>query len=109
MFWGLYYHFKVVEHPTISFKFTHWNSAVSNRLRLSPFRPTFWAFNCHAQTAICNGINGLMAHFGRDVPVERETLEAYDGNDIHLDWTASEEEAAGMPRSAKRPGHAKPL
>ena len=96
VFWGLFYHFKVVEHPTISFLHTHWNSAVSNRMRLSPFRPTLWAFNCHAQTVICNGLNGLMAHFGRDVPVTRETIKAYDGNDIHLDWTVKENEESAV-------------
>ena len=91
VFWGLYYHFKVVEHPTVSFLHTHWNMAVTNRMRVPPFSPTVWAFNCHAQTAVCNGLNGLMAFFGRDVPVERETLVAYDGNDIHLDWTVNDQ------------------
>ena len=38
---------------------TVWNMAIMERFHVRPFHPVWWAFNTHAQTVLCNGLNCL--------------------------------------------------
>ena len=96
----IYYFTRVIEKPRYSFnRRSEFLVAIIERLGTPQFRPVIYAFNTHMQTVLCNSLNKLDEMFAPYAKVRRETIEAWDGNLICLDWAASPE-AEALPVEA---------
>ena len=86
--WGLAYYFLYVESPNLRFQRTPWNVHIVEKSKLAKFRfePCFWLLNNHTQTLIGFVLGHLEWWLFEPVRYRRETIKAYDGNDLLLDW-----------------------
>jgi len=96
----IYYFTNVIEKPRYYFnRRSEFLTTIMERLGTPEFRPVFYAFNTHLQTVLCNSLNKLDEMFASYAKVRRETIEAWDGNLVCLDWAASPE-AEALPVEA---------
>ncbi len=86
--WGLAYYFLYIESPNLRFQRTPWNVHIVEKSKLVKFRfePCFWLLNNHTQTLIGFVLGHLEWWLFEPVRYRRETIEAYDGNMLYLDW-----------------------
>ena len=94
--WGLAYYFLYVESPNARFQRTFWNVHIVEKSKLAKirFQPCFWLLNSHTQTIIGFVMGHLEWWLFEPVIYRRETIKAYDGNDLFLDWIEHPDDAA---------------
>lgn len=86
LFWLIYYEMNVPERPQLTFSRTPWNESILERLHIERFRPVPWGVSTHVQTVVCNSINKLNEAMTPYPRYQRETIAAWDGNRVCLDW-----------------------
>jgi predicted alpha/beta-fold hydrolase len=87
-FWLTQYTLHYMEYPHARFQRTFWNVHLveKSRLRRLRFDPIPWLMNTHQQTLVGFVLGHLEWILFNRVTFRRETVQAYDGNDLFLDW-----------------------
>ncbi|KAA0168131.1 hypothetical protein FNF31_00629 [Cafeteria roenbergensis] len=86
LFWAIFYEMNLTERPRLVFSRTPWSQSVLERLHIRRFRPVPWGVSTHVQTVVCNLINRLNESMSPSPKYQRETIPAFDGNVVCLDW-----------------------
>ena len=94
LLWVLWYGAKVREMPLINCRWTQYNLQIVEKAGLGrrPYYPTFWMTNRHASTVLGSVLVELEQILYRKilghqaVRWTRQTLSAFDGKPIYLDW-----------------------
>ncbi|KAH8056948.1 poly(3-hydroxybutyrate) depolymerase [Aureococcus anophagefferens] len=74
--------------PVVSCKRTFWNVAIVEKAGFArrEFKPVFWLTSRHAQTVLAHVLADLSFLLLRPVRWRRESVDTFDGGEVHLDW-----------------------